>query len=360
VASISTLSNSLRSEISDIGKTFVDTFIGDGATKIFQLNYYPVNGTGLVVKVGNTDVSSTSTIEEHTGKLTLASAPAANAIVSVGGTYYRYFTDAEIQNYINIAFAQHANTEVNPYGTKTTIANLPTVEEYPVVVLASTLALFTLATDSAYDIDIQAPDGVNIPRSERYRQLMDIIATRKEQYRELCTLLNIGLHRIEVATLRRISPRTNRYVPVYKPQELDDSSFPQRLHVPIPTYMDQTVSNVISYDILMYQEDSYVFTVDFPYSLTGYNLLAQIRAYAGADLVLATFNIDVIDAANGKATLSLTSDQTRSLPQRSIWDLQVTSTTDPTWQHTYIKGTVIVERQVTTTNREPYASGWMG
>jgi hypothetical protein len=124
--------------------------------------------------------------------------------------------------------------------------------------------------------------------------------------------------------------------------------------------MDQTVSNIINYDIMMYQEDSYVFTVDFPYSLTGYNLLAQIRAYAGADLVLATFNINVIDAANGKATLSLTSDQTRSLPQRSIWDLQVTSTTDPTWQHTYIKGTVIVERQVTTTNREPYASGWMG
>jgi len=360
VANITTLSNSLRSEIGDIGKTFIDTFVGDGTTKVFYLNYYPVNGTGIVVKVGNTDVSSTSTIEEHTGKLTLASAPANAAVITVGGTYYRYFTDAEIQNYVNIAFAQHANTEVNSYGTRTTIANLPTVEEYPLIVLASTLALFTLATDASYDIDIQAPDGVSIPRSERYRQLMDMINYRKEQYRELCNLLNIGMHRIEVATLRRISQRTNRYVPVYKPQELDDSSFPQRLHVPIPTYMDQTTSNIINYDIMMYQEDSYSFTVDFPYNLTGYSLLAQVRAYAGADLVLATFNITVTDAANGKATLSLTSAQTRNLPMRSIWDLQVTSTTDPTWQHTYIKGAVIVERQVTTTSRDPYASGWMG
>lgn len=306
-----------------MGKTFVDTFSGDGTTKTFSLNYYPVNGTGLVVKVGSTDVSGTATIEEHTGKLTLASAPANNAVITVAGTYYRYFTDAEIQNYINIAFAQHANTQTNAYGSRITLANLPSVEEYPVVVLACSLALFTLATDSSYDIDIQAPDGVNIPRSERYRQLMDMVQIRKEQYRELCVLLNIGLYRIEVATLRRISQRTNRYVPVYKPQEVDEGSRPQRVRVPMPNYMDQTPDTVPAYDLLLYRGDSFEVDLDFPFSLADYSFLSQIRAFSGSQLVLATFDITVKDLQAGTVTLSLSSDQTTELPSRAKWDIQV-------------------------------------
>jgi len=323
VANISTLANSLRSELSDMGKTFVDTFSGDGTTKVFNLSYYPVNGTGLVVKVGTTDVSSTSTIEEHTGKLTLSVAPANNATITVAGTYYRYFTDAEIQNYVNIAFAQHANTQTNAYGSRTTIANLPAVEEYPVVVLACSLALFTLATDSSYDIDIQAPDGVSIPRSERYRQLMEMVQVRKEQYRELCVLLNVGLHRIEVASLRRVSNRTNRYVPLYKPQELDDGSRPQRVRVPLPNYMDQTPDTIPAYDIYLYRGDSFEVDLDFPFNLSDYSFLSQIRAYSGAQLVLATFTVTVTDVQNGTVTLALSSDQTTELPSRARWDIQV-------------------------------------
>jgi hypothetical protein len=226
--------------------------------------------------------------------------------------------------------------------------------------LATTLALFTLATDSAYDIDIMAPDGVHIPRAQRYGQLMEMIQTRKEQYRELCSLLNIGLHRIEVATLHKISTRTNRYVPIYKPQELEDASRPQRLHVPVPNYMDQTPETVATYDIYLYRGDSYELDLDFPFSLTGYTLLSQIRAYSGALLVLATFTITVTNAANGLAKLQLTSDQTKNLPSRAIWDIQLTSTTDPNYQLTHLKGAVITEDQVTNVNNDPYAPGWQG
>jgi len=341
VATVADLSNRLRSEITDVGKTFIETFIGDGVTKTFNLSHYPINGTDLkvisgttdtypvdsaqmTVKSGSTDISSTSTIEEHTGLLTLATAPTLNTVITVAGTYYRYFTDAEIQNYINIAFAQHAGTESNAYGSKISLGNLPMVEEYPIVLLAATMALFTLATDAAYDIDIQAPDGVSIPRSERYRQLMEMIQYRKEQYRELCTLLGVGLHRIEVVTVRKISQRTNRYVPIYRPQELDDHGYPQRVHIPLPTYMDQTTSSVQTYDINLYRGDSFEVTIDFPFSLTDYSLLSQIRSYSGANIVLATFNVNITDVANGKAKLSLTSDQTSDLPSRGRWDIQMT------------------------------------
>ena len=53
-------------------------------------------------------------------------------------------------------------------------------------------------------------------------------------------MLNIGLHRIETFTLRRISRLTNRYVPIYRPQEVDDGSIPQRVLLSMPTYGDVT------------------------------------------------------------------------------------------------------------------------
>lgn len=323
MASLSNLASLLRNEIGDIGKPFIESFVGNGSNKVFTLSTYPVQGSSLIVKVGSTDVSSTSTIEEHTGTLTLAAAPASGAAITVGGTYYRYFTDDEINNYLNIALGQHLRSATTAYGSKMTLGNLPSVEEYPVVTLAASLALYTLANDAAYDIDISAPDGVHIPRSERYRQLTEMIQYRKEQYKELCTLLGAGLYRVEVLTARRISPRTNRYVPLYRPQELDDGGYPQRVHIPIPTYMDQTSSTVQNYDIELYRGDSFEVTIDFPFSLTDYSLLSQIRSYSGATLVLATFNINITDYANGKATLSLTSDQTAELPSRGLWDIQM-------------------------------------
>lgn len=360
MATVQSLADRLRAEIADFGKTFVETFIGDGSTTRYQLSYYPVNGSTLVIKVGTVDVSDTAVIEEHSGVLTLADAPEIGDIVTVAGTYYRYFTDAEICNYVNMAFLQHAGTETNAYGSKVTVANLPAVEEYPVIILASSMALFTLATDASYDINIFAPDGVTIPRSERYQQLMEMVQARREQYKELCSLLGVGLYRIEVSTLRKISPRTNRYVPVYLPQELDDSSLPKRLHVPLPTYMDQTKSVIENYDIELYQGDSFSVDLDFPFSLVGYNLLAQIRAYSGAALIIDTFTFDITDAAAGKVTMSLTSQQVEKLPMRAIWDLQITSDSDANYQHTYLKGSVLTEREVTTTNRNPFASGWQG
>ena len=360
MTTLQTLSDRLRSELNDVGKSFVETFTADGVTTRFQLSTYPVNGAGLVVNAGTTDVSDSVTIEEANGMLILDVAPDEGDLVTVAGTYYRYFTDAEICNYIATAFNQHTGTNKTAYGSTLTYSNLPQVEEYPVVLLASSMALFTLATDAAYDINIFSPDGVTIPRSERYSQLIDIMNNRKEQYRELCNLLGVGLYRIEVATLRRISNRTNRYVPVYIPQELDDSSRPRRLHVPIPTYMDQTKSRTMTYDIEIYRGDSFEVSIDFPFSLAGYELLSQIRTYAGSPVLVSTFTIVVTDEANGKATLSLTSDQTKDLPNRAVWDIQVTSTTDPDYQHTYLKGAVIAEDQVSNRNNEPYAPGWMG
>jgi hypothetical protein len=229
-----------------------------------------------------------------------------------------------------------------------TIGLLPPVEEYPLAILATIEALWALATDAAFDIDIQAPDGVMIPRSERYRQLSQIIQQRMEQYKQLSSALNIGLWRIEMGTLRRVSRTTNKLVPVYLAQEIDDSRKPERIYIqndlngrkPAPSYAGV-------YDIALYQGDSWSGEFDFPFDVTALTFKAQIRTYPNAPALYATFTVTKFDAVNGRIRLTLDPSATKYLPARAFWDLQATSATDPTFEQTYVRGQVFVTQQVT-------------
>jgi hypothetical protein len=224
--------------------------------------------------------------------------------------------------------------------------SLPGIEEYPVVVYASTLALYTLATDASFDIDITAPDGVNIPRSERYRQLMQMIQVRKEQYKELCSQLGIGLYKIDVFTLRRTSKTTNRYVPVYLPMEVDDRSMPQRAILSMPSYGSAiSPSDVPTFDLMLYQGDSFEVELDFPFDVTGYVFSSQVRIQPGRPEIVATFNVEITDT--DKVKISLTPEETSELPERAFWDIQATVEGDSSYQQTYMRGAVFTTREVT-------------
>lgn len=360
MATVQSLADRLRSELGDTGRSFVETITLDGTSARIELRHAPLQGSTLTVTLDGDDVSDASTIEEHTGVLTLPALPDPGSVLTVAGLHYRYFTDSEIESYISTAFTEHSSTSTTTYGSRYTYTNLPAAEEYPIVLLAASNALFTLATDAAFDIDILAPDGVTIPRSQRYRQLTEMMMARKDQYKELCTMLGVGMYRIEVTSLRRVTQRTNRYAPLYKPQEVDDPSRPQRVRIPAATYGSQDVSKVENYDIFLYQGDSHAFTVDFPFDLTGYQLLAQIRAYPGSEMALARFDIAVVNLVAGTVELSLTSGVTKQLPEKAVWDLQLTTDSDPDYQHTYIKGTIVTERQVSQLQSDPYAPGWRG
>lgn len=79
-----------------------------------------------------------------------------------------------------------------------------------------------------------------------------------------------------------------------------------------------------------------------PIDLTGYSALAQVRASASSDTVLATFTT-AIDAPNGAVTLSLDTTQTRALGSGAVWDLQLSLDASPTTAtHTVIGGQVTV------------------
>lgn len=370
MASVESLRARVRMELNDPPKSFVWGAESTG-TQRYEMPYSPVDGASLAVYVGNTDVSSAVEVEEHTGVLTFDTAPSTGTAISVAGTYYRYFTDAELDEFVNNAVAQHSHNRTDEFGRAINIGNLPVIEEYPVSILATIQALFTLATDASFDIDISTPDGVGIPRSERYRQIMDMVQTRRAQYDALCQALNIGVQRIEVFTFRRISRRTNRYVPVYLPQEIDDRSKPTRAFLPLPTYGTTPAPDASGrYDIVLTQGDTFSAVLDFPFDITGYDALAQIRLYPESAAYAAQFTITEEDYAQGKLRISLTPEQTKYLPLRAYWDIQLTSKTDSEDVRTYISGTVFAKREVTReqspegnfspTGWEQYSVDWQG
>jgi len=287
------------------------------------------------------------TVEENLGMIHFAVAPTENAVITVSGTHYRYFTTNELTTFVNTAVTQHTDNRTDSYGSNVTIASIPPVEEYPVALLATTNALWALATDAAFDINISAPDGVQIPRSQRFSQLSNVIAQRQQQYRDLCSALNIGLWRIEMGVLRRVSRTTNKLVPVYMSQEIDDSTIPERVYIennlkgrtPLP-------SNVGIYDIILTQGDVWSVPFDFPINLTGYLVKAQARTYPGSPIVAAEITCTITDVALGKVTLSLTHDQTLNLPLKCFWDLQIYKA-DESFNETYVRGLLFANRQVT-------------
>ena len=299
-----------------------------------------ITGTNTV----NVSVTNTGTVS---GTVTFTQTPKNGAPIVVSGTHYRYFTSAELTTFLNTAVTQHTDNRTDSYGSNITIASIPPVEEYPVALLATVEALWALATDSAFDINITAPDGVNIPRGQRFQQLSSIIQARKEQYRELCSALNVGLWRIEMGILRRVSRTTNKLIPIYMSQEVDDSTKPERVYMennlkgrtPLP-------NNVGVYDIILTQGDTWSTNFDFPLDLTNYLVKAQIRTYPESPILAAEFTVTTVTATTGVVTLSLTSTQTANLPLKSFWDIQVYNAAG-TFNQTYVRGLVFANRAVT-------------
>ena len=344
------MSNRLRYELGDIGRSFVHQFVADGTTNRFLIPYSPLDGAYLAINVDGVDVSADVEVEEATGHLVFDDTPAAGDVVIVAGNYFKYFTEAEITQYVLDAFEQHTTFHTDSYGRTMTMPTLPVVEEYPVIIHASTLALYTLATDASFDIDITAPDGVTIPRSERYRQLMQMIEVRKTQYKELCSQLGIGLYKIDVFSLRRVSKTTNEYVPIYEPQEIDNKSVKTRVRLPIPTYgnVKPTPTTVVQ-DLNIYEGDAYEFSIRLDFEVNNLTPLAEIRSLPGAAVVFAEFTVtkpNIVEDGDNQRTLvlSLTGAQTRLLPGKSYYDVQLTDADGVT--HTYVSGIIFVTKEV--------------
>ncbi|MFI6495888.1 hypothetical protein [Nonomuraea typhae] len=241
----------LRRALGDLSEPFRLTF--PGGKDIYELGRVRISQLQLDLVVDSTVTTlppDSYTLDSAEGIVTLDEPLVANSTLMATGMAFGLFEDAELDEYIEVAVAIHTHErELDPEryreeGTgfiryrhqKMTLANLPLVEEEPLIILATIQALWDMATDAASDVDVWTAEGTHLPRGQRYQQLMEHIDALQERYNTMAAQLGIGQNRIKVTTLRRVSKQTGRLVPIFREREYDEvgpNSYPKRLLPPI-------------------------------------------------------------------------------------------------------------------------------
>lgn len=340
------LINRARLEIGDRAIAFNEEAVGDGRTRRYQLSVRPLSSdTAVRVFVDGAPVRLLAgedyTIDYEQGSITFRDAPAAGALIETTGSAYRYFSDVDWTTYVSTALVQHLHGRAD-----LTAANLPPVEDYPVALLAVTEALYTLLNDAAFDIDIFTPEGVNIPRHQRYEQLNEMLVTRLMQYNLLSSALNVGLYRLETHDLRRVSRTTGRLVPIYLEREIEDTTFPNRVFPPLNLKGSTPAPDTVpDEEITIIQGKDYSRVVETGRDLTGKVVRVTLRKYR-ASAAFKFFDVVVNDAEAGTVTFSMDNLLTYTLAGGSYWwDLRVF---DGSEVDSLVEGRVLIEERPRT------------
>lgn len=321
MATLTGLIDRARLELGDSARSFQTVATTDGSTKRYDLAYAPVEPLTLRVFFQSELVEldpAEYTLDADAGVLTLNTPGNPGDTLVVQGHAYRYFTDAEWRVFCGTAFTQHTN------GTGRTYASLPVVEEYLVSILGVIEALWALATDASKDIDISTPEGVSVPRTQRFRQLMEMIEARKAQYTELAQALNVGISRIEMLNLRRVSRTTGRYIPLYLDREIEDTTAPVRVLPPIDRLGVPMLDSVPDQDIVLVQGEPFVLDLSDLGDLSGFRRVqVALRRYRAS---AAYRYLKVVrDDAAGTVLASLDHRDTLAIGGGPyFWDVRVT------------------------------------
>lgn len=240
----------VRLELGDQPQPFRQTYRGNGNQDQYDLptNHIITTSDLHVFTTDPTTLVNTTlalgtdfTLDSDNGIIVLTTYLPKDVLLTVEGKAYGLFSDDELSQFVREAVLQHTNaaTQTTRYRDSNgfirydkvavTLDNLPEVENLLVAILASIEALWALSTDAATDIDVVTSEGTHIPRSQRFAQIRAQIDTLTEKYQTLCGQLNVGLWRIEMSNLRRVSRTTNRLVPIYVEREYDDPTYPERI-----------------------------------------------------------------------------------------------------------------------------------
>src|SRR5262252_1557396 len=255
-----------RLRLRDLPRPFIARQTCSGVAFRFELPVENVSAPNLQVVLTDTTTAGTTSLnlgfdfvlDEHGGVLVFSSAPAAGTLLVAQGTYYRDLLPPEIDLYVRTAYIQHTygmdqqweggldqgyppypgppplavDGQPVSYGTPAPMM-ISEVEEYPISILVTIMALWDLAVGVAQQHDVHTPDGVTIPISQTFQQITAMIGQLQSQYMMLSNALGVGLYRITQSRLRRVSRTTKRLVPIYRSKEYDDLTWPQRELVPI-------------------------------------------------------------------------------------------------------------------------------
>lgn len=218
-----------RTYLRDFPRFFQTSFSSGGRT--YQLGHVNIDASSLYVAVyqpsgggaASAIPANDYSLDVRNGILRLASAPVSGSQVMIEGYYYEWVTPDDLSFYTQRAIEKHL------VALDTSLSNLTDVVINAIGIAAIVESLWALMTEYSRDIDVITSESVHIPASQRFRMVQALLSQWEGEYQRHATALNIGLDRVEVFNLRRVSRTTNKLVPLYKSQELGDYKPLERL-----------------------------------------------------------------------------------------------------------------------------------
>ena len=327
MATIPDLITRARLELGDQAKPFQRQYEGDGVTTRLETPRKPLAPNTLTLTLKSSTASTTLlqgtgfTTDDANGIVTLTNPVPVGTVLTISGSAYEYFTDDEWTTFVSTAVTEHLHGR--PFDEDLT--SLPQVEEHPVAIYATVQALYVLVNEAASQIDISTPEGVSIPRRQRYEQLSTMLAARMDQYNKIAGALNVGLWRIEMFDLRRVSRTTNRLVPLYQDQEFEDSGPPMQVFPVIDTLGGRARPIVVAPTVNLYgySTNEFTYSTVLNQDVSAYYVRASIRKYPSTRTPLAVFHVNVLDATTGSIEITMTADLMYFIGLNKFYDIQL-------------------------------------
>lgn len=147
--------------------------------------------------------------------------------LNVEGYYAEWTSDIDLRFHANNVIGEHA-FERDGFD----FDRVPDAEADVMAIGTAVGALVSIMAETARDIDTNTPEAISLPLTQRFRQLQQLLFGEGGlygRYAHKAQMLGVGLDRVMVGTLRRVSRTTNRLVPVYRPLEYDDARRPTRV-----------------------------------------------------------------------------------------------------------------------------------
>lgn len=213
-----------RKFLRDFPKFFQVTF--DAVGRTYELGQPNIDKDNLWVATYTTSATTEITtntnalayysLDDRNGILRFNTSFAANTKILVEGRYYEWILPADLEFYAYHSIEQHI------YNLPVALENMSEIVVDTIGMGAVVEALWGLLTEYSRDIDVMTSESIHIPASQRFRMVQSLLDYWSRAYEKQAKALNIGLDRIEIMNLRRISRTTNRLVPLYKARELGE------------------------------------------------------------------------------------------------------------------------------------------
>jgi hypothetical protein len=196
-----------------VGRTYELGHPNIDKDKLWVATYTVGNPTQITT---NTSASTYYSLDDRNGILRFNESFSANTQILIEGQYYEWILPADLEFYATHSIERH-------------IYNLPIALENMSNIVIDTIGMGTvveslwgLLTEYSRDIDVMTSESIHIPASQRFRMVQSLLDYWSKAYEKQAKALNIGLDRIEIMNLRRVSRTTNRLVPLYKARELGE------------------------------------------------------------------------------------------------------------------------------------------